>query len=219
MLGAPTLTSLLVSVLFLAALAPPCRAQRIELELRGGYFIPAVRLMRIGTQVFLPNPPGGITTVWTDSHHEASPAVGANLTAWLGRSLGLDLGASLRFSNRTDSSTSGSSTTIGVYSLRVVTQRKLATFGVRLGAGLALVHFGGPAYAGGGNVGDLAKQSFSGGTLSADLTRTIGGLRLRLGLEDATYRVALWHPINLVNYQTSRQHDLLISLGVAMALR
>src|SRR5438876_449443 len=129
--------------------------------------------MRIGTQVFLPNPPGGVTTVWSDSHNEASPAVGANLTAWLGRSLGLELGTSLRFSDRTDSSSSGSSATIGIYSLRVVTQTKLATFRVCLGAGLALVHFGGPAYAGGGNAGDLAKQSFSGGMLSAELTRAM----------------------------------------------
>lgn len=199
------------------AAAAPARAQKIELGIRGAYYVPTGHVFRRAWS--LPPSIGGVTTVWTHGRNDAGPAAAVNLTAWLRHAVGVDLGTSLRSSNRATSSTSGPATSISVHTLRLLTRAQLGSFRLHAGAGPALVHFDGVSYDDSGVLVQLAKKTFVGGIASLELSRTVGNLPLYLSVEDAIYKPRLQRLAVGVQPIPAIQHDLLFGVGIAVPVR
>jgi len=204
-------------ILTAALAAPATRAQEIELGIRGGYYVPTGQVFRLSRN--LPPSLGGITSVWTEGRNDAGPAAALNLTAWLRHAVGVDLGTSLRSSNRATTSSAGPATSISVHTLRLLTRVGLGSFRLHAGAGPALVHFDGVSYNDTGVLVHLAKRTFVGGSAALQLSRTVGHVPLYVSMEDAIYKPTLERLALGVQPIPALQHDLLFGVGVAVPMR
>src|SRR6266511_2934743 len=156
-------------------------------------------------------------------------SLGETVTAWPLLHVGLDLSGGHRFCDRSGSSPfvidpflpapAGRRAALSVLTLRLVGRARSGGTNVRLGAGPALVHIAGSAYDGGSPEIRLAKQTSSGGTIAVDVTRTLGRIRLRFGVEDAIYRAAMERLPPGDTTRTPVQHDVALNVGIALPLR
>jgi hypothetical protein len=201
-------------------------SQRFEIGVQAGYFKPAVD--QFERTVPLPSSTG-FSVARFEGRHDPGVAIGTNLSAWLLPSVGLDLAAAFRFGDRSGSAPSttnlllevpaGHRVTLATVALRVVTRMRVGASTVRLGGGPAFVHLGGSAYDGGAPEISLSKKTFGGATLLADVARRVGRLRVRLGVEDAVYRVTMAPLAPGETTRTPLQHDLTLTAGVVLPLR
>ncbi len=201
-------------------------AQWLEVGLHAGYFLPTVEQFE---RAVLRPTATGFRVDHYEGHHEAGLSLGATVTAWPLPHVGLDLAGGLRFCDRSGSSPfvidpflpapAGRRAALSVLTLRLVGRARSGGTNVRLGAGPALVHIAGSAYDGGSPEIRLAKQTSSGGTIAVDVTRTLGRIRLRFGVEDAIYRAAMERLPPGDTTRTPVQHDVALNVGIALPLR
>jgi hypothetical protein len=204
-------------------------AQTLEVAVEAGYLVPAAdQFTRL---VVVPTNAGfGVDTAI--GRHDPGLALGATASIWPTRRFGLELGASIRRTDRSLATvtyphlglrTASRSAAVTAVALRGLVRGYLGPLAVCLGAGPAVVHFGGAAYEPGGvatSRTQLAGRAAWGGTLLVDgaypVWRRVG---LRLRVEDAMYRVRM---VALPPGDTTRtplQHDLVVSIGVVLGLR
>ncbi len=205
---------LLVCLLFTPTLA---WAQQVELGVKGGYFLPAVQQFE---RTIVVSGPRGYAAAHFDARQNPGVVLGVDIAVWPLSNIGVDLAATLGRSDRSESGLNRTAvlSTLGV---RLVGRKRIGETTFRLGVGPALIHMGGSAYDdGAAPYWSLAKRTLSGATLQGDITRTVGALRLRLGVEDALYRVTM-SPVTAGTdtKRTPLQHDLALTAGVSVPLR
>jgi len=201
--------------------------QQLELGVHGGYFLPTAEQFE---RAVVRSTSTGFSVSHYDGHHDPGVAIGVHLTAWPLARLGLDLAGAVRFCGRSGSAPfmigpflpvpAGDRAVLSSLALRLVGRTRIGGTTVRLGAGPALIHIGGSAYDGGTPEISLAKRTLGGATVLADITHTVGPLRLQLGVEDALYRVAMASlPPGSDTTRTPLQHDLALTAGVVVRIR
>jgi hypothetical protein len=214
--------------LFILLLAPSAgMAQRLELAVHGGYFLPAAE--QFNRAVARPMS-SGYSVSYYDGHHDPGVAIGLSVTGWPLSRFGLDLAGGVRFCDRSGSAPffpgpslpvpAGDRAVLSSLALRLVGRTHVGGTAVRLGAGPVLVHIGGSAYDGGTAEISIAKRTLPGATILADITHVVGPLRLQVGVEDVLYRVAMASvPGGTDTTGTPLQHDLALSVGVVLRVR
>jgi len=202
-------------------------SQQLEVAVHGGYFFPAVE--QFERAVILSCSTGYCVAHYAASH-DPGFTFGVNVTAWPLPHVGVDLAGAVGLCERAGSAPfvidpllpvpAGRRAVLSTVTLRLVGRTQIGGTTLRLGAGPAVVHLGGSAYNGGTPEISLATRSRGGATFRADVTHAVGSFRLRLGIEDAVYRVAM---ASLApgsdTTLTPLQHDLAVTAGVVLPLR
>ena len=204
---------LLVCLLFTPTLG---WAQQLELGVKGGYFLPAVQQFE---RTIVVSGPSGYAAGHFDARQNPGVVLGVEIAVWPLSNIGLDLAATVGRSDRSESGLNRTAV-LSTFGVRLVGRKRIGETTFRLGVGPTLIHMGGSAYDGAATYWSLAKRTLGGATLQGDLTRTVGVLRLRLGVEDALYRVTM-SPVTTGSdtKRTPLQHDLALTVGVSVPLR
>jgi hypothetical protein len=145
--------------------------------------------------------------------------LGVDIAVWPLPHIGVDLAGTVGRSDRSESGLNRRAV-LSTFGVRLVGRKRIGETTFRLGVGPALIHMGGSAYDGAATSWSLAKRTLGGATFQGDITRTVGVLRLRLGVEDALYRVTM-SPVTAGSdtTRTPLQHDLAFTAGVSVPLR
>src|SRR5258705_1178835 len=204
---------LLVCLLFTPTLG---WAQQVELGVRGGYFLPAVQQFE---RTIVVSGPSGYAAAHFDARQNPGVVLGVDVAVWPLSNIGLDLAATVGRSGRSVSRINRTAV-LSTFDVRPVVRQRIGETTFQLGVGPALIQLGGAAYDGAATYWSLAKRTLGGATLEGDITRTVGVLRLRLGVEDALYRVTM-SPVTTGSdtKRTPLQHDLALTVGVSVPLR
>jgi len=191
-------------------------AQQVELGVKGGYFLPAVQQFE---RTVVVSGPTGYAVGHFDARHNPGVVLGVDIAVWPLSHIGVDLAGTV---GRCDRSESGLNrrAVLSMLGVRLLGRKRIGETTLRLGVGPALIHLGGSAYDGASTYWSVAKRTLGGASLQGDITRTVGVLRLRLGLEDALYRVTM-SPVTAGSdtTRTPLQHDLAFTAGVSVPLR